>query len=57
MQYKNVQIGLEKSEREWTALLASPDALEVIVVTDLLTVSLRVSTELTDVTLVSDDTY
>ena len=34
MQYKNVQIGLEKSEREWTALLASPDALEVIVVTD-----------------------
>ena len=57
MQYKNVQIGLEKSEREWTALLASPDALEVIVVTDLLTVSLRVSTDLTDVTLVSDDTY
>ena len=57
MQYKNVQIGLEKSEREWTALLASPDALEVIVGTDLLTVSLRVSTDLTDVTLVSDDTY
>ena len=57
MQYKNVQIGLEKSEREWTALLASPDALEVIVVTDLLTESLSVSTDLTDVTLVSDDTY
>ena len=56
MQYKNVQIGLEKSEREWTALLASPDALEVIVVTDLLTESLSVSTDLTDVTLVSDDT-
>ena len=57
MQYKNVQIGLEKSEREWTALLASPDALEVIVVTDLLTESLSVSTDLTDVTLVRDDTY
>ena len=57
MQYKNVQIGLEKSEREWTALLASPDALEVIVVTDLLTESLSVSTDLTDVTLVIDDTY
>ena len=57
MQYKNVQIGLEKSEREWTALLASPNALEVIVVTDLLTESLSVSTDLTDVTLVSDDTY
>ena len=56
MQYKNVQIGLEKSEREWTALLASPDAQEVIVVTDLLTESLSVSTDLTDVTLVSDDT-
>ena len=39
------------------ALLASPDALEVIVVTDLLTVSLRDSTDLTDVTLVSDDTF
>ena len=57
MQIKNVQIGLEKSEREWTALLASPVALEVIVVTDLLTESLSVSTDLTDVTLVSDDTY
>ena len=34
-------------------LLASPDALEVIVVTDLLSVR----TDLTDVTLVSDDTY
>ena len=33
--------------------LASPDALEVIVVTE----SLSVSTDLTDVTLVSDDTY
>ena len=33
--------------------LASPDALEVIVVTDLL----DVRTDLTDVTLVSDDTY
>ena len=56
MQYKNVQIGLEKSEREWIALLASPDALEVIVVSDLLTESLSVSTDLTDVTVVSDDT-
>ena len=52
MQYKNVQIGLEKSEREWTALLASPDALEVIVVTDSLTDLLSVSTDLTDVTSV-----
>ena len=33
--------------------LASPDALEVIVVTE----SLSVSTDLTDVTLVSDDTF
>ena len=33
--------------------LASPDALEVIVVTYLLSVS----TDLSDVTLVSDDTY
>ena len=33
--------------------LVSPDALEVIVVTD----SLSVSTDLTDVTLVNDDTY
>ena len=41
--------------------LASPDALEVIVVsyslTYSLTYSLSVSTDLTDVTLVSDDTY
>ena len=41
--------------------LASPDALEVIVVTHLLTYWLTdwliVSTDLTDVTLVSDDTY
>ena len=41
--------------------LASPDALEVIVVsyslTPLLTDLLTVSTDLTDVTLVSDDTY
>ena len=37
--------------------LASPDTLEVIVVTHLLTDSLIVSTDLTDVTLVSDDTY
>ena len=37
--------------------LASPDALEVIVVTDSLTDLLSVSTDLTDVTLVSDDTY
>ena len=37
--------------------LASPDALEVIVVTELLTYLLSVSTDLTDVTLVSDDTY
>ena len=44
-----------------TLLLASPDALEVIVVsyslTHLLTDLLSVSTDLTDVTLVSDDTY
>ena len=38
--------------------LASPDALEVIVgLTDLLTYLLIVSIDLTDVTLVSDDTY
>ena len=38
--------------------LASPDALEVIVVTHLiLSHLLIVSTDLTDVTLVSDDTY
>ena len=40
----------------WTRsepFLVSPDALEVIVVTNLLIVS----TDLTDVTLVSDDTY
>ena len=37
--------------------LASPDALEVIVVTESLSHSLSVSTDLTDVTLVSDDTY
>ena len=37
--------------------LVSPDALEVIVVTDSLTDLLSVSTDLTDVTLVSDDTY
>ena len=37
-------------------LLASPDALEVIVVSHSLTHSLSVSTDLTDVTLVSDDT-
>ena len=37
--------------------LASPDALEVIVVTYSLTDLLSVSTDLTDVTLVSDDTY
>ena len=37
--------------------LASPDALEVIVVTYLLSHLLIVSTDLTDVTLVSDDTY
>ena len=37
--------------------LASPDALEVIVVTDWLTDLFSVSTDLTDVTLVSDDTY
>ena len=41
--------------------LASPDTLEVMFVTDWLTEwlteSLRVSTDLTDVTLVSDDTY
>ena len=35
-----------------THFLASPDALDVIVVPDLLSVS----TDLTDVTLVSDDT-
>ena len=43
------------------SFLASPDALEVIVVsyslTHLLTDLLSVSTDLTDVTLVSDDTY
>ena len=39
------------------AFLASPDALEVIVVSDLLTYSLSVSTDLTDVSLVSDDTW
>ena len=33
--------------------LASPDALEVIVVSD----SLIVKTDLTDVTILSDDTY
>ena len=37
--------------------LASPDALEVIVVTHSLPDLLNVSTDLTDVTLVSDDTY
>ena len=37
--------------------LASPDALEVIVVSHSLTYSVIVSTDLTDVTLVSDDTY
>ena len=37
--------------------LASPDALEVMLVTDWLTELLSVSTDLTDVTLVSDDTY
>ena len=37
--------------------LASPDALEVIVVSYSLTPLLIVSTDLTDVTLVSDDTY
>ena len=37
----------------YKGLLASPDALEVIVGT----YSLSVSTDLTDVTLVNDDTY
>ena len=37
--------------------LASPDALEVIVVSYSLTHLLDVRTDLTDVTLVSDDTY
>ena len=37
----------------WQGLLASQDALEVMFVTDLLTFS----TDFTDVTLVSDDTY
>ena len=37
--------------------LASPDALEVIVVTYCLSHSLSISTDLTDVTLVSDDTW
>ena len=37
--------------------LASQDALEVMGVTESLTHSLSVSTDLTDVTLVSDDTY
>ena len=37
--------------------LASPDALEVIVVSYSLPDLLSVSTDLTDVTLVSDDTY
>ena len=39
------------------SFLASPDALEVIVVSDSLTHLLIVRTDLTDVTLVSDDTY
>ena len=43
------------TENMW--FLASPDALEVIVVTYLLPPLLSVSTDLTDVTLVSDDTY
>ena len=37
--------------------LVSPDALEVIAVTHSLTLLLSVSTDFTDVTLVSDDTY
>ena len=37
--------------------LASPDALEVIVVSYSLSPLLIVSTDMTDVTLVSDDTY
>ena len=37
--------------------LASPEALEVIVVSYSLPPSLIVRTDLTDVTLVSDDTY
>ena len=37
--------------------LASPDALEVIVGTYSLTHSVSVSIDLTDVTLLSDDTY
>ena len=37
--------------------LASQDALEVMSVTDWLTELLDVSIDLTDVTLVSDDTY
>ena len=45
----------------FSQFLASPDALEVIVVPYSLTYSLTpllsVSTDLTDVTLVSDDTY
>ena len=41
----------------FAGFLASPDALEVIVVTYSLSHFLIVSTDLTDVTLVSDDTY
>ena len=37
--------------------LASPDALEVMLVTDSLSHSLSISTGLADVTLVSNDTY
>ena len=48
--YQSVLSGIENI---YWVFLASPDAPEVIVVTDLLIVS----TDLTDVTLVSDDTY
>ena len=54
-QNHNVNRALDMETRceEINVFLASPDALEVIVVRHLLIVS----TDLTDVTLVSDDTY
>ena len=52
-----VRLGFTQTHTWYLSFLASPDALEVIVVTDWLTDLFSVSTDLTDVTLVSDDTY
>ena len=54
--YENKINSILQSEVKNLLFLVSQDAKEVILVTDLLTYWVSVSTDLTDVTLVSDDT-